>query len=58
LNKEAGRGIPIVLIQSGKIAHVLTLDWNSLNLQLGKGRRNWYEVQITGRCIALPGRPA
>jgi len=33
------------------------LDWDSRNLQLGNGTGNWYEVQITGRCIPLPSRP-
>jgi TolB-like protein/Flp pilus assembly protein TadD len=45
------------LIQSGKIAHVFTLDWDSRNLQLGNDTGNWHEVQITGRGISLPDRP-
>jgi hypothetical protein len=49
LNDQAGRSIPIV-------AHVFTLDCESLKLQLGNGRGNWYEVQITGRPRSLPGR--
>ena len=49
MNDQAGRSIPIV-------AHVFTLDCESFKLQLGDGRGNWYEVQITGRPRALPGR--
>ena len=49
MNDQAGRSIPIV-------AHVFTLDCESFKLQLGKGKGNWYEVQITGRRRSLPGR--
>ena len=38
------------------VAHVFTLDCESFKLQLGGGRENWYEVQITDRPRSLPGR--
>jgi hypothetical protein len=58
LNNETGRGTPIVWIQSAEIAHVVTLDCESFNVQVGNYGGNWHEVQRMGRCITLSGRPA